>query len=375
MTTRANYFKIGLFVLTGAAILVVGIVVLGAGALFKKTVPLETYIDESVQGLDVGSPVKYLGVQIGNVKKIALAEIYYKTEHPYVYVGIDLSADTFAQWGDEKFAERLDMEIKRGLRIRLASQGLTGAAYLELDYHDPERAAPLPIDWKPENYYIPSAPSTITRVTESVDQVFRRLEQTQIEQVVKDLDTFLVTLTEAVKDAKVATVREETVGLIESLRKSAERIQGLIEKPELDSIPGDVAATVASARTIATSAEKDIDGILKDLRNITRDVDRITSELKTLVDSEEMSQGLKDLAATTGNVKTASEDFPETTRQLNDTLRHVDELLLGQQREIEAILANIKALTLNLRELSDDAKRYPSGVLFGEPPQSPEVAK
>ena len=42
--------------------IVVGVVVLGGGALFRRTVIFETYLQESVQGLDIGSPVRYRGV-------------------------------------------------------------------------------------------------------------------------------------------------------------------------------------------------------------------------------------------------------------------------------------------------------------------------
>jgi hypothetical protein len=32
-------------------------------------------------------------------------------------------------------------------------------------------------------------------------------------------------------------------------------------------------------------------------------------------------------------------------------------------------LSNLRQITDNLRELSESAKRYPSGVIFGEPPK------
>ena len=41
------------------------IVILGAGRFFETTYPLETYFDESVNGLAVGSPVKLRGVAGG----------------------------------------------------------------------------------------------------------------------------------------------------------------------------------------------------------------------------------------------------------------------------------------------------------------------
>ena len=45
--------------------------------------------------------------------------------------------------------------------MRLAPQGITGTSYLEIDYVDPVPPI-LPIDWTPDNIYIPSAPSTVT---------------------------------------------------------------------------------------------------------------------------------------------------------------------------------------------------------------------
>ena len=55
------------------------------------------------------------------------------------------------------------MEVEKGLRVRLAPQGITGTSYLEIDYVDPAQPL-LPIDWTPDNVYIPSAPSTVTAV-------------------------------------------------------------------------------------------------------------------------------------------------------------------------------------------------------------------
>jgi hypothetical protein len=77
MNAKSSYFKLGLFVLGAVLLGVAGILVLGAGALMRETIDLETYLDESVQGLSVGSPVKERGVQIGIVKEIDFARNSY----------------------------------------------------------------------------------------------------------------------------------------------------------------------------------------------------------------------------------------------------------------------------------------------------------
>src|SRR5438477_10217476 len=80
MSAQAHYFKIGLFMLSGITLVVLAVIILGAGALFKKKFMMETYFDESVQGLSVGAPLKYRGVTIGRVEHIGFVRNEYKTE-------------------------------------------------------------------------------------------------------------------------------------------------------------------------------------------------------------------------------------------------------------------------------------------------------
>src|SRR4029078_8477398 len=54
------------------------------------------------------------------------------------------------------------IEVERGLRVHLAPQGVNGTQHLELDYVDTLPASVLPIDWEPDNIYIPSTPSTVS---------------------------------------------------------------------------------------------------------------------------------------------------------------------------------------------------------------------
>ena len=47
MSAEQRYFKLGAFVLGAISVLVVGVVLLGAGTLFRKSFRVETYVDES----------------------------------------------------------------------------------------------------------------------------------------------------------------------------------------------------------------------------------------------------------------------------------------------------------------------------------------
>ena len=64
---RTNPWKLGLFVVSGFVIAFASLVWLGSQSLDRQTQRVITYFDESVQGLEVGSPVKFRGVVIGSV--------------------------------------------------------------------------------------------------------------------------------------------------------------------------------------------------------------------------------------------------------------------------------------------------------------------
>src|SRR6185369_11701274 len=70
MALKANYFKLGLFVIGAIVSGAIVLVVIGSGRWFQPKLTIETYFNESVQGLDIGSKLKYRGVAIGEVTKI-----------------------------------------------------------------------------------------------------------------------------------------------------------------------------------------------------------------------------------------------------------------------------------------------------------------
>jgi len=82
MSLRANYFKLGLFVIGAVICAVVILLVVGSGRWFTPKLTIESYFDESVQGLDIGSKLKYRGVVIGDVTLISFTHIRYQLDKP-----------------------------------------------------------------------------------------------------------------------------------------------------------------------------------------------------------------------------------------------------------------------------------------------------
>ncbi|MET0583335.1 MAG: MlaD family protein, partial [Candidatus Binatia bacterium] len=200
---KFSYFKIGIFVISAVVIGIIGVVVLGVGTIFQKKSIVETYIDESVQGLDVGSPVKFRGVPIGRVEQISLTSAEYATRREYVLVRVSISSNILQFPVNDPRSPQLKQALDRGFRIRIAPQGLTGVAYLEADYLEPERNPPLEIDWQPEYPYIPSTRSRITQLSEAVERILRNFSDIDIAQLSQTIDKSLEAMTKLAENANL----------------------------------------------------------------------------------------------------------------------------------------------------------------------------
>jgi phospholipid/cholesterol/gamma-HCH transport system substrate-binding protein len=347
---KLSYFKIGVFVISATVLAVIGIVVLGVGSVFQRNPLVETYIEESVQGLDVGSPMKFRGVLVGKVDDITLTSAVYNTRRRYVLVRIGITSNLFqfplADPNDPTFKS----ELERGFRVRLAAQGLTGVAYLEADYLDPERNPPLEIDWQPKYPYIPSARSRILQLGDSVERILQNFEQLDIPQLTSSIEKSLAAITKLAEGANVEKIGAQANALLTEVRETNRQLKDLIASPELKSTLVDAAAAASSARQIIERAEKPLNQMLADLPRVAESLEQLAKRLDSV-----------------------SADLPDTSAQLRQTVQRLNRLISGQQQDIEKTVDNLRSISENLKELTDDSKKYPSQLLFGAPPPPSKV--
>jgi phospholipid/cholesterol/gamma-HCH transport system substrate-binding protein len=373
MSTRANHFKIGLFVIAGITILVGGIIVLGVGTLGKEKVMLETYLDESVQGLSVGSPVMQRGVKIGQVEEITFVPREYGLEYGteqfqkydrLVMVVMAVERTTFPSTSAERTQQIVRDFVKNGLRLKLASQGVTGIAYIEADFVEPERNPPMKIAWIPRSIYIPSMPSTLTSFTQSVENVFRTFEGINFIGTAKELEKAIVSLNAAVEGASVAKIQKEMVGLVGDLRQTNQLFMRLLDRTTVKDAPNqtDVVGLMASL----DKAVRSLDGAIKSA-DVTQSRKEVVSLVSEFRQTNKMIQGLMTKA---GAGQGAA--IPDMVAQISRTLKRLEQFVSGRQAEIEEILDNVGAAAGNLRKLTETAKKYPAQLLFGDPPPRTE---
>ena len=170
MRQKTSHFLIGLFVITGALLIVLGVIVLGATTGLRQTVLIETCFDESVQGLENGSPMRLRGVKIGEVQEITFANRIYPTQHTYALVRVAVATRSLGAEDVSRARRAVQELITQGMCVRLAPQGITGNLYLESEMKPTHgdalkirettfNATPLPI--YPFKFIIPIAGATV----------------------------------------------------------------------------------------------------------------------------------------------------------------------------------------------------------------------
>ena len=329
---------------------VIGIVVLGVGSVLQKKSLVETYIDESVQGLDVGSPVKFRGVPIGRVEQISLTSAEYQTVRQYVLVRMSISSNMLQFPLNDPKSPVLKRELDRGFRIRLATQGLTGVAYLETDYLDPERNPPLEIDWQPTHPYIPSTRSRITQFSEAVERIVRNIGDVDISRLSESVEKSLAAMTKLADSANLEKIGAQSNALLAEVRETNRQVNALVSSPDLKSGLADAAATAGKARQLVERAEKPIERMLVDLPQASESLNRMVTRLDA-----------------------ATNDLPETSAQLRQMLQRVNRLIATQQRDLDRTMETLRVASDNIKEITENTKKYPSQTFFGAPPPPSKV--
>ncbi len=306
MSRTPSYFRIGLFIVIALAILIAGLIAFGAGQMFRKRIYIETYLNATVQGVDVGSAVKFRGVQIGRVSAINFTFNEYGSPgkvDPYNYVIIlmEIDHEMFPGMFSENLTALLERNVAQGLRARIEPQGITGMNYIEINYvNDPSQFPSLAVNWKPHYYYIPSAPGQLTNILDSINNIMRQVEQFNIGGMSKTTMELLDNLNKAVTGAE--------------LGKLSDSVQGLL-------------ADFQSALKAAN-----VGPLSEDARRLISGLEKSNSELRAI---------LKNLEPATK--------------------------ISGPQ--VKVLMDNLATTSANLAQFSAEVKRRPSLLLWGTPPQ------
>jgi phospholipid/cholesterol/gamma-HCH transport system substrate-binding protein len=299
-----NYTLVGAFVIVLGALLVALALWLASGGGFKRQYDLYLAVEEeSVAGLNLNAPVKFNGVDVGQVREIRL--------DPANPERVRLV-----------FAIERGTPIKQDTEAVLKTQGLTGIAYVELSGGAPE-SPPLRAAAPGEYPEIRTKPSLSARLENVLTTAMFKLDRTT-----SNVDALLS-----------EENRRAFSSSLQDLASVAHTVAG--RNAQLD------AALADAARTFDRSARA-----AAQIGPVVERVGRAADALETL--------GREAALASTNAGKTVTAVGADVQRATADTAP-----------ELQRLLAELNALSISLRRLSEQTERNPSSLLFGRSPVPP----
>lgn len=290
MDDRINYPLVGAFVLLGGALLVAAVLWLAAGLGSRQAEDAyQAVIRESVSGLDVNAPVKYLGVDVGKVDRIEIDP------------------------GNPQQV-RLHFLIRRGTPIQqdseavLKSQGLTGIAYVELsggsasspplrpgpDGQPPTIPFKMSLTARLENV-LTNVLANIDRVSNNLNAVFDARNQSALRDTLADLAAVARTLAaekatmasglqDAARTARMAArAGEQLAPTLERVSRSAEAVARMAEAAGAASAKGGEAAAAArqGVQQLAADTLPELARLMAELQGLAASLRRLSEQATT----------------------------------------------------------------------------------------------
>jgi phospholipid/cholesterol/gamma-HCH transport system substrate-binding protein len=319
MASIRTKFTVGLFVIIGFSLVIVAVVWLGMSNYLEKGKFYVAFFDESVQGLDKDSPVKYRGVAIGRVHQISVA-----SDANLIQVVLKIDAP---------------MELESDIVAQLKSVGITGIMYIELERRakDEPNLSPT-VTFATKYPVIATRPSGIKKLFEAIQDAVNQFNQLDIDGLSRKLQTIFENLNTAVENARV------------------------------DTLAADMRLTLAQARNILDPGKWN--GLMAALETAGRTLPQLTDKAGQTVDQLDTI-----LSENRAVLNEALQNFNAATLQADAFLADGRHFLAEERQDLEILqhrlaitLENLELASGNLNRLTEMVAAHPAQLLLGTPP-------
>ncbi|MGZ8200693.1 MAG: MlaD family protein [Methylosarcina sp.] len=339
MSKPINPMAIGGFTVGALALLVVGLLMFGGGQfLSADKTRFVVFFDTSLNGLDIGAPVKMQGVKIGEVIEVSV-QIDPKNLKIYKPVVVEIDRNSFTGTGGVKFPTALtraqheanrDNLVKAGFRARLETQSLlTGLLYVDIDLHPDKPPLFVNMDYKGLVEF-PGIPKTTDELRNTAEEVAKKLRELPLDQIVLDLS------------------------------ESLKAIKNLLESEETQQTRAALAKTLAGTEQAVNTLNRNLEPLLKDTNRAVRDTQSLVRDSRAMV--RDLHQDIRPVLASTGKTLTAA------TAALNRTetsMANVSEAI-GPESALNETLESLRDASRSLKELTDYLERHPESLISGK---------
>jgi len=312
MAVGTNRWKLGLFVLAGVGLVLAAIVLLGAREWNDRTVSYYSFFDESVQGLDVGSPVKYRGVTIGRVSAIDVAP-----DHRHVQITNELSLTQLDRAGLHKKGQGKDeLAMQPKLRVQLSQTGITGVKFILLDFFEDPAVVEAPLPFKVPRNTILTSPSTMKNLEDSVTRAANQFPD--IATALLGTVTKLNGLMDHVEDERLP---ERAGGTLTDASSAMKELNTQLQ--------------ALHAGELASRAEQSFTELNRTLGNVNRILERMDSDKGLMHSAERAANSVDEVAR---GAHTVGPELELTMRDMRGAARSIKRFVDTLERDPDMLL-------------------------------------
>ncbi|MFH1497289.1 MAG: MlaD family protein [Verrucomicrobiota bacterium] len=230
MKTKVSPAVVGLFVLGALLLGVIALLSFGGVNFFNKPERFAVYFDESVHGLDLGSPVKFRGVRVGRVVSVGLRYLP-ERRRSLVEVQCELTRDvlTGADGAPIDVSDRAELQalVDQGMSAQLGVIGLaTGLLFVELDFRPGTEVDGLSAAVASDHVVVPAAPSSLSQFQANLTTILDKINGIDFVGLSEELKGLLV-------DARAQLAAADVGALIAAWTSTADNLNQVVASPEL----------------------------------------------------------------------------------------------------------------------------------------------
>ncbi len=315
MASKKTKFITGLFVLSGLLLGAIAIIWLGAADTFLKGALYNVYFDESVQGLQVDSTVKYRGVEIGKVKSIKVAPDNKLIE---VVMKIDLSSD-----------------LQKNTYAQLRTAGITGIVFIELDRISPDIALDFrDVPFSSDYPVIPSRRSETSRLLSDANTILKNVKAIDFKGVSEQIKDSARSLEVFMTDRRLTRIIANLESASLNLDRSAAGIKEKIDAFETESVRKDIASTLAATRVLIKSTRQEISATLAETRGLIISARQEIEAMQLPRQAAKAGEVIEALDKSSRSVALKLQDSAENLRTASESLKNLVESLKNNPSEL-----------------------------------------
>ena len=322
MNERRNRLRAGIFVALTLLLFLLMLFYFGLSQVFVRKTEVSSCFSESVQGLSVGSEVKYQGVKVGSVRKITIL-----AKDKQIKVDMAIELDHFQDIGDkgdleestQSFRDFIQNDIAHGLRCRLEFAGITGMKYVSFDYYaksaDKIPETPLVIR-QSGAIFIPATTSPFKDLMVAMTRSLDRLSKVNFDGIFDEVEEVLKELNATLSAPEIKSTMFNVAKLTSNLERTTASLNRVLSEKRMGEL--------------VNKLDKNLDGV----GGLVNQLSDISGKMK----------------------------LPETTGEL----RNVANIIIETRQELTASMIKLNDMLDALRKLCDLISNTPGFLLGAE---------